>query len=165
MNVIFLDVDGVLNNAKTFYKRYLNYLITGKQNLEIDEKMVERLKKIVDATSAKIVLSSSWRVFFTKHNNEVFADSKGYQLCEILEKYNMEIFDLTPYDKNRHRGNEISAYLNENEVDKYIIIDDDDFDLQDLSEHVIKTSFKSGLTDEHVIDAIEKLNSNVLKKC
>jgi hypothetical protein len=44
-NIIFLDLDGVLNN------RQINF----------DFNCCQNLRKIVDATKAKIVLSSSWR--------------------------------------------------------------------------------------------------------
>ena len=44
VNVIVLDTDGVLYLGK-----------------EIDEKCLANLKNIVDVTSARIVLSSSWR--------------------------------------------------------------------------------------------------------
>ena len=55
MRVIFLDIDGVLNHdtsmelTKDYWTKPETYLI-------------ERLKKIIDATDAKIVLSSDWRL-------------------------------------------------------------------------------------------------------
>ena len=59
MKIIFLDVDGVLNSDK-----YINY--TSKKNIDgikadIDVKTIELLKKALDITGAKIVLSSSWK--------------------------------------------------------------------------------------------------------
>ena len=47
--VIFLDIDGVLNDEGKNLKR----------GVYIDEEMTARLKKIVEATGAQIVLSSS----------------------------------------------------------------------------------------------------------
>lgn len=47
--VIFLDSDGVLNDEGKNLKR----------GVYIDEEMTARLKKIVEATGAQIVLSSS----------------------------------------------------------------------------------------------------------
>lgn len=66
MNVIFLDIDGVLNNRDTFIRRYKEYLKTKVLTLEIDEEKVELLKSIVEITGYNIVLSSSWRIFLRK---------------------------------------------------------------------------------------------------
>ena len=48
---IFLDVDGVLN-SKPYCER------TGR---ELNPENVRQLKEIVDATGARIVLSSTWK--------------------------------------------------------------------------------------------------------
>ena len=50
MNIIFLDVDGVLNSIKELSERSFS-----KISLNI-------LKRIVDETNAKIVVISSWRL-------------------------------------------------------------------------------------------------------
>lgn len=47
--VIFLDIDGVLNDEEHTSESYL------------DSMMVGRLKRIIDETGAEIILSSSWR--------------------------------------------------------------------------------------------------------
>lgn len=52
MKVLFLDIDGVLNHRKS---PKANGVFT------IDPKLLPLLKKIVDSTNVKIVLSSSWR--------------------------------------------------------------------------------------------------------
>ena len=51
MKVIFLDVDGVLNSVDTseVFQGFVG----------IDDKLVSKLRKIVRATGAQIVLSSS----------------------------------------------------------------------------------------------------------
>ena len=51
--IVFLDVDGVLNSITT-KDRCGPYV-------GIDDKKVSNLKDIIDATSAKIVLVSSWK--------------------------------------------------------------------------------------------------------
>ena len=55
MKVIFLDIDGVLNSRRYDAKRDKN------GNTNIDETRLPLVKRIVDATGARIVLSSSWR--------------------------------------------------------------------------------------------------------
>lgn len=55
MKVIFLDIDGVLNSRTYDRKRNWN------EQTDIDETRLPLIKEIVDATDAKIVLSSTWR--------------------------------------------------------------------------------------------------------
>ena len=59
MRAIFLDIDGVLNcrTSRSYCHDDECGLITG-----IDSDKVKRLAKTVEATNAKIVLSSDWRV-------------------------------------------------------------------------------------------------------
>lgn len=52
MNVVFFDVDGVLNSEK---------FLCDKQGEFINPKNVANLKMIVDATHAKLVMTSDWR--------------------------------------------------------------------------------------------------------
>ena len=52
MNVVFFDVDGVLNSEK---------FLCDKQGEFINPKNVANLKMIVDATQAKLVMTSDWR--------------------------------------------------------------------------------------------------------
>lgn len=151
MNVIFLDIDGVLNNRDTFIRRYKEYLKTKVLTLEIDEEKVELLKSIVEITVYNIVLSSSWRIFFEKKDNIIIANhSKGLKLNSLLKKYGMYIYDMTPYDTNRNRFLEIKQYLLSNNISNYIILDDE---LIEDSQIRIKNS----LTKE---DTIKILKSN-----
>ena len=65
MKIIFLDIDGVLNCDKTPNPRKFPYIV--------DKKLLARLKKLLDRTGAKVVLSSSWRcdpvgLFAAKHS-------------------------------------------------------------------------------------------------
>ena len=53
MNVIFLDIDGVLNYSESESRNGLY--------LGIDSKRIKNLAKIVAATDAKIVLTSTWK--------------------------------------------------------------------------------------------------------
>ncbi|MDE6338813.1 MAG: hypothetical protein K2K97_03370 [Muribaculaceae bacterium] len=64
--VIFLDFDGVLNTEQ--YQARL--AVEGKPTKDawgplFDPRAVGNLKKIIDATDAEIVISSSWRYLYT----------------------------------------------------------------------------------------------------
>ena len=102
--VVFLDVDGVLNNFDSLKKNVL--LIPSKLKL---------LAKILEETRAKIVVSSSW----------------GHSLKPALEKHsNMgkyiasQIIGVTP-KHYRWRGDQIKAWLSENKVKRYVVIEDE----------------------------------------
>ena len=181
MKVIFLDIDGVLNSFQTFREIYYEYKKTGIRRVAIDEEKVKLLKEIVDKTNAKLVLSSSWRIWVKKVNNKIVTDNKNFQkMLEILAKYDLYIYDMTPKNKDRIRELEIKEWLNNtsDDIENFIVIDDDIGDLHSFADkELVKTCFittdgkgnylanKSGLTVEHVNEAITKLNtSKILKK-
>lgn len=178
MKVIFLDIDGVLNTSETFIQRRNNYKQNGIYNVEIDEFRISYLKEIIDRTYAKVVLSSSWRYFFTKENNIVLPEKqKGLDLYNLLKKYDIEIYDITTKQYMK-REEQINLWLNNHsDVDSFIVIDDCSYDLQSfIGKELIKTSFTKegemlinmddclGLCEEHINQAINILNSKTKVK-
>ena len=127
MKVIFLDIDGVLNSD--------DYIDIAKnvQGIErhIDIDKVKLLKKAIDETGAKTVLTSSWR------------NSKDIgTLRELLAIY----FDVTPFI-NWERGLEIKQWLSTHKgVEDYIILDDEIYDSFDkeMLRHLVKVSDANG---------------------
>lgn len=74
MRVIFLDIDGELT-----YAGYSN-----EETHNIDSEKVVLLKEIVDATDAKIVLSSSWKCGYdrmTGEKKDLLSDFGKYIIC------------------------------------------------------------------------------------
>ena len=101
------------------------------------EPALERLKRIVDATNAHIVVSSSWRQIPTAYGH-----LKGW-----LEKFGMTIWDKTPY-VGGCRGDDITAWFNRNPGEwSYVILDDED-DMDGHMDHLVRTDFDVGLTDQ-----------------
>lgn len=160
MKIIFLKVDGVLNSTST--KETCEGL-TG-----IDSSKVKLLKKIVDATGAQIVLSSTWRDGWAA-NGKYTEDWHGnmlHYLFDKLDEENITVFSRTPFSDpvHPHRGKEIKKWLDgqkKEPIDNYIIIDDDTFDIVDTNlhkGHVIETSYKRGLRSGAVNMAIQMLN-------
>ena len=169
MKVIFLDIDGVLNTSNTFKEIYFEYKKTGERRIAIDEFRLKILKEIIDLKQAKIVLSSTWRSCLKKENDSIIAiDSRGEDLINIFSKYGLEIYDITPFDENRHRGNEISLWLNQNDdIDTFVILDDDIHDLQKFKDKgliYIKNDcqdfsvYSNGLCESHIEEALKFLN-------
>ena len=156
MKVIFLDIDGVLNYAKTEARAPCGCI-------GIAEPSVRNLKKIIDKTGAKIVLTSTW-----KDEWEIDADNctpMGIYLDKKLKRHGIHILDKTK-DHIDNRGEGIQNWLTRHDhVKDWIVLDDDifpDYQAQNIIPHLIKTSFANGgLLEEHVLQAIEMLNEGV----
>lgn len=152
MKVIFCDIDGVLNEDSTPTR-------TKSRVIFIDEEKLLRLKRIVDATGAKIVLSSTWR--YDRENAKFNADF--LELQEAFHKVGLEFYSFTPVDAiGIRRGMEITAWLGLHpEVERHIILDDELFDFEErgLLPRLVKTEFADGgLTEAHVQEAINLLS-------
>lgn len=189
MKIIFLDIDGVLNHEKWYRKR--QELKGGMDQkewsdhypfYEFDPESVERLNKIIDATGAKVVVSSTWR-----HGRRVV------DLQEILDKVGFigEVIDTTP-SLNARIGQEAAGYtvprgceidwwlkskkfqrinwsqekqlefLEKSEVQNYVILDDDSDMLYPQREHFVQTTWKDGLNDNHTNKCIKILNKTLI---
>ncbi|GAB3546380.1 HAD domain-containing protein [Spirosoma fluminis] len=138
MNVIFLDIDGVLN-SELFY---LSSIQEKKKQLrkkaksediewreyhleQIDPKSVGLLNSIIEKTDAKVVLSSSWRKSNSKEYMQSLLEEQGFK---------GELIDRTPIGDGQ-RGKEIDAWLAVNpRIERYVILDDD----SDMTEHQLQ---------------------------
>lgn len=151
MKVIFLDIDGVLN-SDTYIEKQLDNSSEGIES-EIDPATLILLKKAVDTTGAKIILSSSWRIM-RKYN----------ELEKFLMKFGISLSGKTPYVDGK-RGLEIKQYLSENKnIEQYLILDDEIFESfdEELVNHLILIKsdqnyhgFSEGLTEKHIKQIVE----------
>lgn len=146
MNIIFLDIDGVLNSIEYVTETYNVLKRTLKREEMFDPICMKNLKQIVDETNAKIVITSSWKI----------GDME--LLYKVFGKYGINIFDKTNHYGDR-RGKEIRDWMAvHKEAEKFIIIDDDYFkDYPGLDEHIVQTSihYGRGLNEKHVEQAIK----------
>lgn len=150
MKVIFLDLDGVLNSAK--------YLLDHEYyGVAIDPTRMCLLKQIIDATDAKIVLSTSWREHWEK--DVAKCDSTGALINSIFSKHGLQIWDKTPQLRTR-RETEIRNWLDKHpDVKNFVVLDDRLLSADYLNGHVIKTSnYFDGLDETDVQKAIDILN-------
>ena len=146
--VIFLDVDGVLNNGTWAMEMYSQGVHVYRNDI-LYEPALERLKKLVETTGAKIVVSSAWRQIPTAYGH----------LLEWLSKFGLAVFDKTPY-VGGCRGDDITAWFNRNPGEySYVILDDDD-DMDGHMDRLIRTDFDQGLTDDDVEKALRKLTED-----
>ena len=166
MKVIFLDVDGVLNSIDDLMEyREKNNITKTILYDDIADKRLELLKQLVEKTKAEIVISSSWRMGWIRNGKpkEFNKESLMYKLVSRLSDYNLKHIDVTPYlyDSNirYNRGDEIREWLNQHpEVEKFVILDDEDDMCEFTDTNLVQTSYDHGLLQEHVDKAIKILN-------
>lgn len=140
MKIIFLDFDGVLVNRETLRGGgFPGYGHPG---------CVAALNKILAATKAHIVVSSTWR-------------SEGLEAVrDHLRRWGVkgQVVDITGQDFAA-RGTEIHNWLEKNPDVKDFVILDDDSDMEPYMDRLVKTDFERGLTAAHAKTAIALLSS------
>lgn len=125
-NILFLDVDGVLNNSQNFYK-----------NLE--QTCFENLKDLVEDKSIKIVISSTWR----------FNDMKMKKLYNELNKYGINnVVGMTENLMNRTEEILKWVSINKKHIKNWVAIDDMLLKLD--NKHFHQVDYHYGLTKEDV---------------
>ena len=161
MKVIFLDVDGVLNSQDDLMIYREKNGISGCILYDVvEDRPLKLLKEIVEKTSAKIVVSSSWKIDCIRRDESIFGGDLFKKLKQRLKDYDMEIYDVTPsLNSCCQRGDEIREWLSKNQVDNFIILDDDtDMCEYKNTKNFIKTTYKHGLTEDLMNKAIEILS-------
>ena len=151
MKIIFLDIDGVINSAEYDLSR-------GEKDGNIDITRLPLIKRIVENTGAKIVLSSSWRKLW--ESDKALCSAEGLEIDNIFSSVGLKIFDKTPV--MGLRSQEIAFWLeNHPETESFVILDDMLFGWGELSDHLVRTdgTVGRGLENRHVEKAIEILNS------
>jgi hypothetical protein len=150
MKVIFLDVDGVLNRLDgMYYRKDVGYNLS--RNIyppyPIDKEKIEMVMKLAKETKAKIVLSSSWR-----------REDKG--MAKLVE-FGLGIFDTTDKNSYAKREETIKNYLIDNNVNNYVILDDNSdyfFISDEIAKHALTIDAYNGLTDSDIEKARDILN-------
>ena len=155
IKLIFLDIDGVLN-----YEGYGRLTRSGTRF--VDPVLIKRLKKIIDCTGAKVVLSSTWRkgVYDIREGLTNTVDARDVnELLAELGKYGIEIFDITPMCGLIPRGEEIKRFLNAyagGNVQSFAILDDLPI-MPPYDDRLVCTDCFTGLSESDADAAIELL--------
>jgi hypothetical protein len=145
--VIFLDIDGVLNDAKPIDSIPTETLAWVAL---IDEARVTLLNEVLAATDADVVLSSSWRQVHTLEDMQHILEQAGFEGTLV---------DQTPVIA-KTRGQQIAAWLAKNDqfIDRFVAIDDSTYMNPIPPDRRVKTSGRrGGLTEDERDEAIEKL--------
>ena len=146
---VFLDIDGVLNSAESC-KVYGTFE-------RLSPRCVSALQRIIDTTGAKIVVSSTWRLYHGLDGMRAILAEAGLRV---------DVVGVTPdlvqpqagwpgWGTGRPRREEIAAWLAEHpEVTAWCALDDDP-DAGPLN--LIETDDRVGLTEANADAAIALL--------
>lgn len=158
MKVIFLDIDGVLNFDGTEARAP-----NGCDG--IVDRLVKKLKTIIDNTNALVVLSTDWKDAWTQSAADVSDLSPvGQYMVKKLRRHGVHITSkISDKYPNELRGTAIMEWIaTHKSVESWCVLDDVYFDdylnYMEISKHIVLTDPKVGLTDDNVTYAIDILN-------
>jgi hypothetical protein len=147
--ILFLDIDGVLNNEEWFR----HCAKEGVYDL-LNPELVKKLNKL----DCEVVISSSWGC------------DNGQTWKKLRRKgFNLKVIGYTVHHEIGSdwivRGNSIKKWFYDNchDIDyQYAIVDDDGDMLLEQKERFVQTDSMIGITDKDVEKLDEILNSNIL---
>lgn len=145
--LIFLDCDGVISTLKSGF--------------HLDPEKLELLGKLLKATDAKIVVSSSWRYHTLEETlKRTFKDFPFKdRVVGVTPRLNFSGSQGEWHFNVPERGLEIDAYLESLNKDvEYVILDDDTDFLWSQKDHFVHTDSYLGMSEVHVEEAIKILN-------
>lgn len=161
MKVIFLDIDGVLNHDQWYVsKRYQDMQWDEDNELDVDPSCASRIVEICAQTASKVVISSSWRTSW--YGTQFRLEKGGIPRDLILDK-TPEFCWITIGNFDRSRSAEIQTWLDEhkNDVESYVIIDDQEVAKDDQLNHYVHVNPHIGFTEENKELAIKILNNEI----
>lgn len=187
-NMIFLDMDGVLNNSE-FEKEYMKalrkempYLTSNQIYTQFMRRFIEvseysfyngfivpenlnNWNRLITSVDAEVVFSSDWRKIHFD-TGDMLADIKNVQDLFDIRGMKGKVVGVTPLRNDLHRGFEIYDYLKQlpKEERRVLVIDDleevRDANWKNVTTKFmfINTDYRKGLTSEEVDKAIKFLN-------
>ncbi len=151
MKLIFLDFDGVINNMRTYSQGPWH------NRIPVDPNCMNVLNKIIEKTGAKVVISSSWRIFakFDPTLLQQMLDREGFK-GEVIATTGQSFQLAQPRKwKGRdqlwsQRGDEIKAWLDAQPEKHEFVVLDDDSDMEPVKDRFVQTSCQEGLQEKHL---------------
>lgn len=160
---IFLDIDGVLNTERS----YKSFVLAGQPWRDdcgpfFDQVAVDNLRRIIDATQADVVITSTWKYkgLDAMHRLWTLRDMPGILLGVTPEAMSNDYCT---------RGMEILKWLAQNAPEdatqyRYVIIDDSTFFLPEQLPYLVKTTSDVGLKAEDAERAVAILLTGSLPR-
>jgi len=154
VRVIFLDFDGTIVPIAS----------TGKlpDYPNPPKEVVDNLNLLVQATGAKVVVSSSWRF-----------DRSVKELDAILKSWGttFDVYDKIPTDDDEDRGGDILSWIGtasgrrwgqyqwlREGVESFVVLDDEPIDLAVVAKHTVLVNPQKALQIHDVAEAVRILN-------
>lgn len=164
MRVVFLDFDGVLNNAPFLLglpkSEVTRVVAPGSFDwaTHLDPVNVTRLQRLLFVAGAYIVISSDWRHYHTAPAIERYLRSRGAPSANVIDRC-----------PDGDRGPSIIDWLNWNEraaerwhprVESWVALDDCT-DMGEAEPRTVRTDSRVGLTDANVDLALSMLGLSI----
>ena len=141
MNIIFLDIDGVMrtHNSDLNWSRELNQPVPNPFKRLFSKEAIENLNYLVNLTSSKVVITSTWRMYYTLTELKNLFRERGFI---------GHIVDVT--NTGDTRGEEIVEWLNGHKITNFVVIDDNIKDILNRIPDckVVKCNPLNGLDDQ-----------------
>lgn len=164
-NVVFLDIDGVLNS--NFWNENNEREISNGTLVDIEK--VKLLSTLVKSTESKLILHSGWRFWFDENLKPLRMEAEKF--IEMLEKQGLKLDGVTPdltTEEIREtkkfslvKAKEILQWLSENDgVQNWVVLEDLDLHNDVIEKSQIKTDATVGLTLDDIVRA-EKILLNM----
>lgn len=159
MNIIFLDIDGVLNS--NFWNDRHQKEISDGTLIELEK--VKLLGKLVKETSARVILHSGWKYWFDENSNPLRQEAA--RLKELLNQADVIIDGITPDLASEEikrtkkfslvKADEILLWLEKHPGNNWVVIDDLDLHNNVIAKQQVMTDAEIGLT----VNDIEKVKA------
>lgn len=147
---LFLDIDGVLVTTRYWkYARENGLPHSDPFNYHIfDPVCVENFHKLIDNFDIEIVLSSTWRFLGIDSFRNIWnrRNMRGH-IVGCTPSYVKDSNDKIIVESDI-RGIEIQKYIDDNSIERYIILDDDKDMLPNQMPFFVKTEFEWGFTED-----------------
>lgn len=158
-NIIFLDFDGVLCNARSS-------LAVGESGVYsyLDPIACQLVKRLCDKCNAKIVISSTWRLLYDYYALQGILNASCSSLGNYIASPADKMQWRTEHLSGKPRGAEIKEWLETHAglFSGFVIIDDDN-DMEPFMERLVQTDTYNGIGFTDYIKAEEILCSSLSK--
>lgn len=147
MNIVFLDFDGVLNTPRTW---------TRPTHRAIERPLVRRVSDLCDATDARIVISSAWRLHQSVATLQTILGRHGLNPTRVI--------DRTPWLPHQPRQDEILQWLRQTRhaVARFVALDDDtagDRQWEKIAAQFVQIDFRYGVQPADIKRATQILTA------
>jgi len=141
---IFLDIDGVLNNHSAHV-----------ESVSLVSDKIQLLNFILFKYLPNIIISSSWLLEYDKETIKIILERSGLRYSDIF--YDAIDYRDGELSKEEAIENYIKSHLDEYNIFRYVIIDDEFPSSNELKTNLIYVDNKAGLTYKNIYYLEKKL--------